>query len=353
MPLNSESSEEPSSGQEGASRRKWPAVPAERVAAERTALQEAVAGLLGGLSSQAEIARGWNAAGLLTVTGQQWTLVSVRGTLMRPVLAGRIEHEGELISRFPGEPIIVERDWLRLRAMIEGRRRGRPPSPRYLGSGVLRCGACGKKLGGHLQGTRTGKTRTGKPRSLKERWVYVCNTQRGGCGMSIDMPGVDRELRSLTVARLSDSRYAAAIGTARSRIDERLGVVNAEIEQIEQVAAALSEKVGRREMSVADFDNSYRFLRADLQPLLEERERLNGGAVAGPTEALSTAEVARQWDDADTTEERRAMLVVAVGADQVRVLPVIPGTRANQFNPDRVVLTPADTPLTGRGRPCD
>ena len=40
--------------------------------------------------------------------------------------------------------------------------------------------------------------------------------------MSIDMPGMDRELRSLTVARLSDSRYAAAIGTARSRIDERL-----------------------------------------------------------------------------------------------------------------------------------
>jgi hypothetical protein len=27
---------------------------------------------------------------------------------------------------------------------------------------------------------------------------------------------------------------------------------------------------------------------------------------------------------------------------------VIPGTRANQFNPDRVVLTPADTPLTPR-----
>ena len=109
-------------------------------------------------------------------------------------------------------------------------------------------------------------------------------------------------------------------------------MVNAEIEQIEQVAAALSEKVGRREMSVADFDNSYRFLRADLQPLLEERERLNGGAVAGPTEALSTAEVARQWDDADTRgapgDAGRCR-----GADQVRVLPVIPGTRANHVQP--------------------
>ena len=122
-------------------------VPAEQVAAEQRALREAVAGLLAGLTNQSKVAREWNAAGLLTATGQPWTSTAVRDTLMRPILAGRIEHEGELISRVPGEPIIVERDWLRLRAMIEARRRGRPPSERYLGSGVLRCGACGKKLG--------------------------------------------------------------------------------------------------------------------------------------------------------------------------------------------------------------
>jgi hypothetical protein len=46
----------------------------------------------------------------------------VRDTLLRPILAGRIEHEGELISRVADEPVIVERDWLRLRAMIDATR---------------------------------------------------------------------------------------------------------------------------------------------------------------------------------------------------------------------------------------
>ena len=125
-------------------------MPAEQVAAEQRALREAVAGLLAGLTNQSQVARDWNAAGLRTATGQAWTTLAVRDTLLRPILAGRIEFDGELISRVPGEPIIAERDWLRLRAMIEARRRGRPPSQRYLGSGVLRCGACGKKLGGQI-----------------------------------------------------------------------------------------------------------------------------------------------------------------------------------------------------------
>jgi site-specific DNA recombinase len=312
-----------------------PIVPAEQVAAERHALRDAVADLLAGLSNQSEIARRWNTAGLLTATGQQWEANSVRDTLVRPALAGRIEFEGELISRMPGESIIVERDWLRLRAMIESRRRGRPPAQQYLGSGVIRCGACGKKLGGQIV----------RPRRGGIRWRYSCNGQRGGCGISIDMPGTDGELRSLTIARLSDSRYAAAIATARAQVSDRLATLTAEIDQIERLAAALSEKVGRREMTLADFDKSYSFLRADLEPLLAEREQLSGGAIGGPTEALSSVDVARHWDDAETVAEQRAMLVDAIGADHVRVLPAIPGTRKHVFNPDRIVLVPAAAPF--------
>jgi hypothetical protein len=203
---------------------------------------------------------------------------------------------------------------------------------------VLRCGACGKKLGGQIVNPRRGGV----------RWRYVCNVQRGGCGISIDMPGTDAELRSLTIARLSDSRYAAAIATARAQHSQRLAVLTLEIDQIEAVRAALSEKVGRREMSVADFDTSYGFLRADIEPLLAEREQLSGGTIDGPTRALSGVEVARHWDEAEGPAARRAMLVDAIGADHVRVLPAIPGTRVNVFNPDRVVLVPADAPFSPR-----
>jgi hypothetical protein len=312
-------------------------VSAERVEVERRALREAVAGLLAGSTNQSEIARAWNAAGLVTVTGQRWTVGAVRETLLRPVLAGRIEFEGELVSRMPGEPVIGEREWLRLRALIESRRRGRPHTRRFLASGVLRCGACGLKMGGHELKIR------GRPVTR-----YVCHPHRGGCSVTIAMSGTDRELRALTIARLSDSRYAAAIATARAQVSQRLAVVNAEIEQIEAVAAALSEKVGRREMSVADFNNSYGFLRADLEPLLAERDQLAGGSIDGPTRALSSAEVARHWDEAGSFQQRRAMLIDAIGTDQVRVLPSIPGTRRHVFNPDRIVLVPGDAPLQPR-----
>lgn len=60
--------------------------------------------------------------------------------------------------------------------------------------------------------------------------------------------------------------------------------------------------------------------------------------------------MARHWDQAETAQERRAMLVDAIGTDQVRVLPSIPGTRAHVFNPDRIVPGPPDVPLTPRAR---
>jgi DNA invertase Pin-like site-specific DNA recombinase len=316
-----------------------PMVPDEQVETERRALRDAVAGLLAGVSNQSQVARAWNAVGLVTATGQRWTSDRVRDTLLRPVLCGRIEYDGELISRMPGEPLIPEREWLRLRALVESRRRGRPHSPRYLASGVLRCGGCGVKMSGHTASTRG--------RQLRR---YICHAHRGGCGVTIEMTGTDRELRALTIARLSDSRYAAAIATARAQVSARLAVVNAEIEQIEALAGALSEKVGRREMSLADFDKSYSFLRADLDPLVAERDLLAGGSIDGPTEALTGAQVARHWDEADSVQEKRAMLVDAIGSDQVRVLPSIPGTRVHVFNPDRIVLGPADAPLTAHTR---
>ena len=84
---------------------------------------------------------------------------------------------------------------------------------------------------------------------------------------------------------------------------------------------------------------------AILTTINSAHRQLSGGAIDGPTEALSSVEVARHWDGAETVAERRAMLVDAIGADHVRVLPAIPGTRKHVFNPDRIVLLPATTPF--------
>ena len=209
-------------------------------------------------------------------------------------MAGRIEQDGQLVSRVDGDPIVDEGPWLRLRALIAGRRRGRPFTNQHFASGIALCGACGRPL-------------TGRAESATGRASYRCNKQRKGCGrVGVSLPRVDAELRALTIARLSDPRHAEAITAVRSQVYDRLAAVLAEIAQIEGLARALSERVGRREMTFADFDNSYRFLQDDLAPFVEERDQLRAIALGDePGDVLSKVDVAKEWDGAETTRPPR------------------------------------------------
>jgi site-specific DNA recombinase len=83
---------------------------------------------------------------------------------------------------------------------------------------------------------------------IPNRLIYRCNRQRGGCGLTIDLAGTDEELRALTIARLSDARYAHAVSAARARVSDRLAELNAEIREIEQLQSQLSQRLGRREI---------------------------------------------------------------------------------------------------------
>jgi site-specific DNA recombinase len=310
-----------------------PSVSAGQVQAERVALRDAVDDFLAGRVTQVGIARRWNRTGLWTPEGNEWDSVSVRDTLSRPLLAGRVEHDGQLISRVGGDPIIDEGSWLRLRAMIVGRRRGRPYANQHLASGIALCGACGRPLSGRAE-------------SATGRGSYRCNKQRKGCGrIDISIRRVDAELRALTIARLSDPRHADAITAVRSQVSARLSAVLEEIDQIEGLARALSERVGRREMSLADFDNSYRFLQDDLAPLVEERDQLRAIALGDGTASVMTdVDIAEEWDGAESTADRRALLREAIGADQLRFLPARQhGKRV--FNPERIILVAASEPL--------
>ena len=193
--------------------------------------------------------------------------------------------------------------------MIAGRRRGRPYTNQHLASGIALCGACGRPLSGRAESATGGGS-------------YRCNKQRRGCGrIDISIRRVDAELRALTIARLSDPRHAAAIAAVRSEVSDRLSDVQHEIDQIESLGRALSEQVGRREMSLADFDNSYRFLQDDLARLIAERDDLKAVSIeSGVTRTMTEADIAREWDDTETTTaDRRALLRQAIGPDQVRI----------------------------------
>ncbi|MGH3754268.1 MAG: recombinase family protein [Pseudonocardiaceae bacterium] len=306
-------------------------VPAEVVVAERVAIQKATAAVLAG-ASYASVAAEWNAAGLRTAGGKVWIPVLVRAVLLRPRNAGLVEHDGVVEGQMPGEPIVDRADFERLRAVLSGRRRGRPPGERYTASGVLRCGLCGYGL--------TGRPHSGTYPDGSPRRQYHCHKRSGGCGgVAADVRAVDRELRSFVVRRLSDPRHAAAVAAARARVADRLTAVTTEIVECEAIGEALADRLGRREITLAAFDKANQSIAADLSRLRTERDALAVGEPTGPVQVLDAAEVGAQWDDAEPSERRR-LLITALGSLRLVLDPAPRGGR-RVFDPARVRVAEA------------
>ncbi|MGH3571380.1 MAG: recombinase family protein [Pseudonocardiaceae bacterium] len=303
--------------------------------AEQAAIRDATGAVLAG-ASFTSVAGEWNAVGLRTAGAKVWTPVLVREVLSRPRNAGLVEHEGVVVGQMPGDPIVDCGDFERLRALVSGRRRGRPPGERYTASGVLRCGLCGRGLNGR---PHAGTYPDGSPRRQ-----YHCNKKSRGCGgVAADVRAVDRELRSFVMRRLSDPRHAAAVAAARARVADRLTAVTTEIAECEAIGEALADRLGRREITLGAFDKANQPIAGDLVRLRAERDSLAGGEPAGPCAVLDAATVGAQWDAAEPAE-RRGLLVAALGSLHLVLDPAPKGGR-RVFDPARVRLADPSTTL--------
>jgi DNA invertase Pin-like site-specific DNA recombinase len=175
---------------------------------------------------------------------------------------------------------------------------------------------------------------------------YTCDKDQRGCGkINADVRSVDRELRAMVIARLSDKRYAAALEAARAQVADRLTEVNAEIADCEELQNALSERLGRRAMSLSAFDRANEPLAVTLARLYAERDVLSGGEIGRPTATQSAAKVAAQWD-VGTNTERRAMLKQALGASTLYLDRYVKRPGPRTFDPGRLrVVDPTGTPV--------
>ncbi|MCP3420569.1 recombinase family protein [Nocardioides sp. STR3] len=147
-----------------------------------------------------EVARRWNADGVRTTRGGEWNHTNVRQVPRNPRLAGWRTHRKAIARDASGQPVrgvwqaLVDQDTFdALQAALDGRAtRSRRGSPRYLLSGVARCGECGSRMHGYrLDGG--------------ERHAYACSAEGRGHSLTIAGRQTDELLAALVERRLAEA----------------------------------------------------------------------------------------------------------------------------------------------------
>jgi hypothetical protein len=126
-------------------------VPDEQAAAERALVRECYDRLFAGETITVIVRDLQTRQGCPTTTqGKLWDQTALKVMLTRANVAGLIEYNEELVGERVGvEPIVSREELLRLRAMFDARRRGRPPDlGDYLLSGLVACSVCGRQMNG-------------------------------------------------------------------------------------------------------------------------------------------------------------------------------------------------------------
>jgi DNA invertase Pin-like site-specific DNA recombinase len=119
---------------------------------EAAAVRQAITDALDGRSLRS-IAAEWNKAGLRTPKGEKrggggWSSLTLRRTLLRPVYAGRVIHQGQDVGAGQWEALVDEDTHRGLVAYLSdpARRPAVTFERKHMGSGVYRCGRCGSPM---------------------------------------------------------------------------------------------------------------------------------------------------------------------------------------------------------------
>ncbi len=219
--------------------------------AEAPIIREVATRVLAGESLQS-VARWLEAEGVRTVGGGLWRTSTMRNFLTSPRYWGMRVHNGQVIGDGTWEPIITPEQGERLvRLLSDPARRTNRTARRYLLSGMLRCGQCGRtlhsapKAGVRRYGCSMGSDVRGCGRIfirsdmleafLAEAVLYRLDTPEllrditSGPDATADVAALGEAIQS-TAARMDDLAATWADGdisraewvTARKRLEQRL-----------------------------------------------------------------------------------------------------------------------------------
>lgn len=305
---------------------------------EADVLRKAADKILNNVSLQ-EATAALRREGVPTVAGGDWRAKVLRGILLRESNWGAAVHRGEVV-REDACPPLLDDDPARARAvhlalvriLTDPSRCTTPgPTPRWLGSGIYRCGRCLPRVVG-LRVQHSGKglrcyrcPECGLVRSGRHLDAYIANTdpEQGPYGVIIQ-----RLMRDDAAALLAEPRPAAD--------QQRLHTQAAEVE------ARLRE-------NQEDYDNGLKTRRQyldsnarNLKRLREIEEQIAEAGADGEHSPLASIiksdDPAAAWDSLDLSVQRAVLREIAV-------VTVLPGPRGRKpgggyFDPSSVRVEP-------------
>lgn len=297
------------------------------VKAEADAIREAAALILDGATLTSVVGK-WNAAGYRTTYskkhketgevegGKPWGVTQLRRVLLNPRYAGKRLYNGvEQATAGAWEPILDPETSNRLELLLTDPRRRTAPddlNSKYLLSGILLCGKCGRKL---FAAPVTAKG--------QRKMVYRCH---GGLCMQRSLDLIDQYVEGVVIGLLSrpdaaglfaDAEAAVRLRREATDLRDRRDALAAMLADGLMSAAAVREQAGKLSAALADVERG-----------ITAAEHLNPAAGV-----IGSPDVATAWTALPLTNKRR---VIRALMD----LTVLPAGKGVRFDTSQIRISP-------------
>ena len=247
--------------------------------AEAAALRQGADILLRG-GSIGDVIKAWNAAGVHPPKAAYWHWNVVRGTFLRPALAGLVAHKGQIVGAGTWTPILERPTWEAVCSVLERKERRPGSSTRtHLLSGFLTCGRCGNYMSS--RGT-----------------FYQCSTDRGGCGVKRNEAWLLDAVDGLVSAWLEVHDTGGEVEGAQAAVT----ALGAEIDQLEAKIRDHRARFENDEIDAEDYYPSLKSMRARVNDLKAQQADASREAVA-----VASSDALAVWKGKDLTARRQIL----------------------------------------------
>lgn len=265
------------------------------VPAEAEALQWAAGKLLAGDSLRG-VAQALNCQGHRTTLGNDWTASSLRRALLNPRFSGVQVYRGQRIGAGNWPEILSPQTQARLSEILNAPSRKLQDStePRWLGSGIYRCGICNGRLW-----------------PMGRKGVYICRD--GGGHLSRQAEDVDTYVASVAPTLLARAEHPVSGSPEEISAYQTLAILRTRQTDLAQLVVAGTMPADQARGPAGDLADRIARIEAKLA---QPASRTFFGRVAGAQE---------RWDALDLLSRRRLL------ADNLDIVikPIGRGVRAS------------------------